>query len=265
MRTALSTILTLPVVLAGCAARGNVELLESQLRSRENELFQVRQQLDQVEDELVASRREIRLLQQNVASQGSSPVYPETVHRLAQITGIRFDSRLTGALDRDGAPGDDELNVVVAPHDADNQVVKQEGTLELELLDLSQADDRRVIGSWRVRAEDVANHWHDGVLGKGIQLRLPWQQAPQSKSLTLFARFITPDGRRFETNQPLTVALAHKSSGILPASAAAPPNMRSTAEPAEPRSAPLLPLDDRGAIPLEEARPPGPAIIPRTQ
>lgn len=213
-------ILALCAFAGGCAARGDLELLETQLRNRENELRTAREELGAAREELLASQREIRLLQQNLADREAPALVPETARQLARITGIRFDETLTGALDRDNVAGDDFLNVVVAPHDAFDAVVRQEGTLEIELVDLALPEDRRVVASRTIDAADSSPLWHDGFLGRGFQIELPWDVPPQSTALALHARFTTPDGRTFDATQTVPVNVGEPAP--LPATAAVP-------------------------------------------
>lgn len=198
------TCCTLP--LAGCA-RGNVELLEAQLRNRESELRSLHGQLDLKHRELARSHREIRLLQQQLADK---PTTPETVARLAQIEKLAINSQLTGALDRDGRPGDDVLNVVVSPLDSRGDVVKLDGNIEIEALDPALPENERSLGKWSIGLDEAEAAWHDGFIGKGYQLTTPWQRSPQSTEILLLARYKTPDGREFSAtkNIPVTPAPA---------------------------------------------------------
>lgn len=190
---------TLPLI--GCA-RGNVELLESRLRSRDSELRSLHGQLELKDQELARSQREIQLLQQQLADQSATP---EAVARLARIEKIAINSQLTGALDQDGRPGDDLLNVVVSPLDASGDVVKLDGEIEIEALDAALPENKRSLGKWNIGLEDAENAWHDGFIGQGYQLTAPWQRVPQSKEIVLLARYKTPDGREFSTTRNIRV------------------------------------------------------------
>lgn len=215
-------ILAVCAFAGGCAARGDIELLETQLRNRENELRTARQELNAAREELLASQRENRLLQQNLADRDAPPLLPETAQQLARITGIRFDEKLTGALNRDDVAGDDFLNVVVAPHDAFNAVVRQDGTLEIELLDLSQPEERRVVAARRIDADESGPIWHNGFLGQGFQFELPWETQPRSSTLALHARFTTLDGRTFDATQTIPVHIGDQLPLPTTAAASAP-------------------------------------------
>lgn len=201
----------LPVI--GCA-RGNVELLEAQLRNREAELRSLSGQLELREQELARSEREIRLLQQQLADK---PVAPEAIAKLAQIEKIEINSSLTGALDQDDYPGDDVLNVVVSPLDGLGDVVRLDGDIAIEALDPSLPENERSLGRWQIGLADAESSWHDGFIGQGYQLTTPWQRLPRSKELILLARYKTPDGREFSATRNISVnPVPDGTPGLLP-------------------------------------------------
>ncbi len=191
----------------GCATRGNVELLESQLRQQEDQLFAIRTQLETAETELRVAQKEVGALRVQLAKNGAPGLLPEQAQSLYRVTGIRVNKFFTGGLDRDNQPGDDLLNVVLTPHDEQGESVKLPGRLELEVLDLSAAEPARRLGVWHFPAEELAKLWHSG-LTTGFQLRLPWQRQPSSEDLMVQARFVTADGREFGTSAEFRVALA---------------------------------------------------------
>jgi len=202
MRTTfLITLVCCTLPLAGCA-RGNVELLEAQLRSRESELRSLHGRLELQEQELAQSEREIRLLQQQLAD---NSVTPEALTRVSRIEKIEINSPLTGALDQDGYPGDDVLNVVVSPLDGRGDVVRLDGEIEIEALDPSLPENERSLGRWQIGLDDAETAWHEGFIGQGYQLTTPWQRIPQSKEVILLARYKTPDGREFSATKNIKV------------------------------------------------------------
>lgn len=208
---------TLPLI--GCAS-GNVDLLEARLRTKDSELRALNNRLETTERQLASSRREMSKLQQQLANSSTTP---EEVSRLAQIEGIVINPRLTGALNEDGKPGDDVLNVLISPVDSAGEVVKLNGRVEVEAIDPSLPEDSRKLGAWTIALEDSADQWHDGFLGQGFQLTTPWQRAPQSEEIVLMARYTTPDGRQFSTTQGIAVTPSKNGKqppGLLPLPAA---------------------------------------------
>ncbi len=194
----------------GCAARGNVELLESQLRQQEDRLRSLNQQLSQTESDLHIAQREVETLRIQLAERGEQILLPEQAQALFHVAGIRVQKLLTGGLDRDGEPGDDLLNVVIVPHDEQGEAVKLPGDLEIEVLDLTAPEHLRKLGVWRFSAEQVADHWQSG-LTSGFQFRMPWQLPPVSDDIVVHARFQTADGRKFGTSAEVRVTPARKA------------------------------------------------------
>lgn len=200
MRNVILLILTTGALpLLGCAS-GDVDQLEANLRSKDAELRALNNQLQSSERRLATTEREITHLQRQLA--GSSP---EVTSRLARIESIEINKRLTGALNEDGKPGDDVLNVVIAPLDSMGEVVKLEGRIEVEAIDPSLPEANRRLGEWTIPLEQSADKWHDGFLGQGYQLTAPWQRTPQSKQVVLLARYTTPDGRSFSATQEINI------------------------------------------------------------
>lgn len=200
MRKVILLILTTGALpLLGCAS-GDVDLLEARLRSKDAELRALNNQLESSERRLSTTEREITQLQRQLA--GSNP---EVTSRFTHIESIEINKRLTGALNEDGKPGDDVLNVVIAPMDAMGEVVKLEGRIEVEAIDPSLPEAKRKLGEWTIPLEQSADKWHDGFLGQGYQLTAPWQRTPQSQEIVLLARYTTPDGRSFSTTQDINI------------------------------------------------------------
>ena len=190
--------------IGGCATRGNVELLESQLRKKEDQLYAMRSQLDQTESELGVAKKEVETLRGQLVKRGQPALLPEQLQSLFRVKGIQVNKLLTGGLDRDGRPGDDMLNVVLVPQDEHGEAVKLPGSIELEVIDLSAPANSRQVGVWRFSSEEVAGQWQSG-LSSGFQFRIPWHGRTASQDLLLHARFATADGRQFDTSTDIRI------------------------------------------------------------
>lgn len=189
----------------GCASRGDLDLLESQLRLQEDRLFALQRDLNAANAEIQSAHREADVLRDQLAERRDRPaLQPEQSRAISQVTGVSLNKMFTGGLNRDDEPGDDLLNVLVTPHDEQADLVKLPGRMEIEVLDLSQTGTDRTIGRWQYDAAETAKHWHNGI-AKGYQFRLPWQQQPQSEELILNVRYTTTDGRRFTTNRKVRI------------------------------------------------------------
>ncbi|WP_437202767.1 hypothetical protein [Planctomicrobium sp. SH664] len=188
---------------SGCASRGNVEVLEAQLRSQESVIHHFEREVERLQAELATSRREIDIVRSEVALAGHA-VTEETSRSLARVVGLEFNTLLTAAQDRDGSGADERLYAVVYPHDNDGEIVKLSGELEVELLDLSRSG-QKTIGHWSFSTEETRRLWHAGFLISGYELDLPWEQPPSGSKVLLLARLKTPDGRSFEATHTVKV------------------------------------------------------------
>ena len=191
-------------VAAGCASTGQVELLESRLRHQEDSINQLQAELQTSQNQLQASRRETVDLKNQLAH-GTTATRPEQFSSLGQLQGIGLNKMLTGGLDRDGVPGDELLSAVIVPSDADGNLVKVPGEIAVTVLDLSKPEGQQRVGHWDYSAKESEALWHQGWLGSGYMVRVPWQTPPQSASLLVHARLKTIDGRQFDTSQSIHI------------------------------------------------------------
>src|SRR5262249_42369696 len=94
-------ILAIAVSGAGCAAHGQMDILESRLRQQEDSVNQLQAQLAASQSQLQAAKRESADLRTQLAD-GTRKARVEQVSALGQVEGIELNRYLTGGLDRDG-------------------------------------------------------------------------------------------------------------------------------------------------------------------
>lgn len=227
----------------GCSSRGQMEVLESRLRTQEDSIAQLKSQLSTSETQLQAAHRETLDLKTQLADK-SGGTKAEQFSALGQVQGIALNKLLTGGLDRDGSPGDELLSTVIVPTDADGNLVKVPGTLDVTVLDLSKPEGEQRVGHWEFGPKDSDSLWHQGFLGSGYLVRVPWQATPQSPTLLVHARLKTVDGRQFDTSQSIRIvppaASAQPAATVASASAQEP----AAAAPPVKRAAPTAPAGD---------------------
>lgn len=204
-------------LLSGCAIRGNVGLLENELRIREDRLADAERRLNQTESELQLSRKEANSLRDQLAKGGDSALLPEQAELLNKANGLKFGGLLTTGVDRDEVPGDEILSVLLMPHDGDGGLVKLAGTLRIEALDLAETGEKQKLGEWSYSVAQTRELWHSGFFAAGYLTEIPWKRAPTHPEVTLHARLTTLDGRTFDATQllqvkPLTEAAALQAS-----------------------------------------------------
>ncbi len=201
---------------AGCASRGQIEMLEAEVRQNKDCLTQAQAKTHQLESQLAQARREAELIRSQVAANGGQAPLPEQTGNLVRLAGVKINTLLSGGQDRDGQPGDDLLVALISPHDEQGDLVKIAGEVEIEAYDMTRPGDDKRVGRWTFDTEQAAKAWHSGFVGAGLQFELPWQEVPANKELLVHARLKTTDGRQFDTNSPLKV---------VPPASATPPGL----------------------------------------
>lgn len=193
------------LALAGCAARGNLDALESELRQQEDLRVALEDRLSRLETDLRVAQSDADTLRSQLAKSGRQTLPLEQSHALHRASKLTLHSLMTGGWDSDPAPGDEGLAVLLTPVDEHGDQVKLGGDLELELLDLSQAGEQQRLGSWSIPRDEVAGLWHKGLLGAGFLVRVPWQSIPENERLTVVARLKTVDGRKFDATHQVVI------------------------------------------------------------
>ena len=189
----------------GCASRGDHELLESRLRQQESFITDLEKELTSVRGELQVARRDADSLRGQLADRGRDRLVAEQAATLAKAESIKFNPLLTRGLDEDGEPGDEALSVLLMPVDKDGELLKVPGVVDLQLVDLSLPASQQKLGQWSFATSETREHWHRGLVSAGFLFQLDWQRRPVNQDLILHASLITPDGRRFTTDQALKV------------------------------------------------------------
>ncbi len=197
---------------SSCATRGNVELLEAQLRSQESVIHQYERRVSELENTLAASEKEIDLMRTALAGQSTPIAFQEDRQSLSRAKDLVFNTLLTGGQDQDSAPGDEAFQATLYPCDSHGEIVKLEGDLEIEAIDPSQTPGDRSLGRWRYSSAEARKLWHTGFLASGYQIREAWQKNPIGSKVVLIARLTTVDGRTFEATHTLPVTKPEDST-----------------------------------------------------
>ncbi|MFO0845572.1 MAG: hypothetical protein U0797_24835 [Gemmataceae bacterium] len=251
---ALAMALALTGGLAGCRNRECRDVVERELRAREDDVRQLKGELDRAEfynqslsRELAASRGEPG---PNGHVEKPSEPYPVRSIRLGRGTGGRAAE----------CGGDDALTVQVEPIDCEGQTIKAPGCLTIEVLEVSKEGLKRTLSSWDIPKDKLRYKWQSGLFNTGYVVTFPWQAAPCTEKLRVVARFILLDGRSFEADKDITVRLMpehqRRPQGALPPPSPAP----ATTLPGPTEVVPA-PSED---IPPPPTPPPGVTPIPTT-
>ena len=230
--------LGLSAAVTGC--RSSSDAVEAELRARDQDLRTVRGELERTEAYNQYLQRE---LHNNVEHSVSGAPLPEGVPppdcRVKSIT----LGRQTGGHEADNVPGDEALQVVLEPRDADNHTIKAAGSLQVQALEISQEGLKKPLSAWQVSAADLRKTWKSGLLTTGYFVVLPWKSWPTTSKVRVVVQFVSEDHRLFEADKDVTVRVA-------------PALYRKTA-PVEEPPAPVLPPADKESLPPPRKVEPG--------
>lgn len=191
-------LLALPA--AGC--RSNCDLVEAELRTKDRNLHELRDELKRLELYNDAMQREIRALRRHTPAHHPAEEC-SLVHGLRSV-GL---GRQTGGYDDDDCPGDEALQVVLEPRDVDNHLVKAPGTLEVRVLEVSPEGLKKPLNAWQVTPDQLRRNWRSGLLSTGYYLVLPWKAWPTTEKVRVVALFTLADGRTFEADKDVSIRL----------------------------------------------------------
>jgi hypothetical protein len=194
---------------AGCRTN-NADLLENELRARDIQFREAIDELKKSEFQKEALQREVESLRRG------THFSPEAA---AQIFGLKRITlgRGTSAIDTDNLPGDDGLQVVFEPRDADDHIVKTPGTLEITALEINAQGTKTILSTWAIDQEQLRRSWKQSLFSTGYILTLPWKSWPQTENLRVVARLTLPDARVFETDRDVKLRLPAGPRPLLPA------------------------------------------------
>lgn len=217
----IGTALLAPV--AGCRSCDQVERA---LRAREVELRETKEELERQQAISRGLQFEINALRCASAPPGTvfdpaMPIYPVRSLTLG---------RQTGGLEGPSGVGDQALQVIVQPQDADNSTIKVPGSLLVQAIEINADGLKRPLSTWEVSPEQLSHTWRDGFLTTGYALTFPWKVWPSTEKMRVVVQMRFQDGRLMEAEREFTLHLPPPSQRRMP-----PPEPVSTpAVPAEP-------------------------------
>jgi hypothetical protein len=191
--------LVLSSALAGCKS---CEVVEDQLRSRENDLREAREELLRTHAYNEALQRELK----SIRLSNSAHVSPELAALTYGVKSITL-GRQTGGYNGDDHPGDEALQVVLEPLDPDGHAIKAPGTVQVEALEVTSEGLKRPLSSWQVSPDELRRTWRSGLLSTGYFIILPWKVYPSVEKLRVVVHLTAEDGRVFEADRDVTVHL----------------------------------------------------------
>jgi hypothetical protein len=206
----------------------NCDLVEAELRSRDNNLRELRADLARAEAHNEALLRELAGIRQGTVTK-ISPEFASQTYTLKQIT----LGRGTGGVDEDDCPGDDALQIALEPRDGDGHTIKAPGAVHIEAWEFNPEGLKTLLSTWDLSPEQLRQTWHSGLLSTGYLIKLPWKNWPSFEKLRVVVRFTLVDGRVFEADKDVAIRLtpaAHRKPILPPDPAGATPTLEPVPE-----------------------------------
>lgn len=241
--------ITIPLLMLATGCRSS-DRLESELRVRDTELREVREELDRCQAYTNAMTLELKALRGEVAFPANGAGPPVMVYPVRSLT----LGRQTGGRDGDSTSGDTALQVVLEPRDAENQTVRVPASAIIHAIEVNNEGLKRKLSSWEIPQEELRRSWRNGLLSTGYILLLPWKVLPTTPKLRIIAVLQMDDGRVFEADRDITIRVPK----ALPSTLTMPPAATLAPPLAETPGADSLPLPKK-ELPLPL---PPPAPVP---
>ncbi|MHB1425305.1 MAG: hypothetical protein ACYC3I_19215 [Gemmataceae bacterium] len=240
MRCLVACYLSLSLMIAAVGCR-SCDRVESELRARENDVLQLREELDRCGVYNQTLQHEVHALRGQLGMPLNGP--PPAAYPVQRLT---LGSQ-TGGRSNDICPGDDALQVQVEPRDPDGHVIKAPGQLVIHTQEITAEGIKRPLSSWEIPPDEVRRTWLNGLLTTGYLLNLPWKAWPSTEKLRVTVLFQLADGRVFEADRDVTVRLTPNNQRPSLVPNTTPKTTPAPAFPPSPRPAgdggpPLLPI-----------------------
>lgn len=201
-RFARALLLGATATASALGCRSTCEPVERQLHARENELLEAREEIERCHAINEGLQMELQAAHADPSANPGDPNCPAApAYPIRSLT----LGRQTGGRDGDASGGDEALQVVVEPLDADNQAVKVPGSLFIQALEITPAGLKQPLSTWQISDDELRRSWRAGLLGSGYFLVLPWKVWPTNDKLRVVVQFHTADGRLFEADKDVTI------------------------------------------------------------
>lgn len=183
-------------------AASQVSDLRSEVQRLRDDQKRLTQQLTDAHAVIENQRRQLLTLQAVGGSERSQ--YLVTVDHISLAT-------LTGGYDEDGRPGDDGVVAYLQPQDADGDVIKAGGEIQMQVLDLAAPPDSQLVGEGKWTPAEARKAWYGKLMTNHYTLRCPWKNGRRPAHTSLTVRVVFDDvltGKRFEVQKLVTVRLS---------------------------------------------------------
>lgn len=200
LRWAAAALLT--ATLTGCKT---CDLVEAELRYQSRRVRQLERCLCQKDAELETLKAQL-LAQERPQPPAAPKDSPESVYRRTAMSRVSLGLGTGGRdQDRDGRIDAVQFNVVC--HDYDGDAFKCPGTADLRLVALHESGVQEVVGEWTFEPDVLRHKWKSSLVGAGYQVVVPAPDVSDARKWKMSVRFTTLDGRTFEDERDVSMAL----------------------------------------------------------
>lgn len=202
----------LPAVFLPACRTGGKDKLETTIRQRDQRIVQLQEDIDKLAGYNLALQTEVRIMRGQPLPSACDPFTPLYPVRSLVV------GRATAPIDEDRLPGDEGVQVVLEPRDADGKLQRAPASGSVTILEVDNQGLKSPIGTWDYSPDQMRSSWKQGLLTSGFVLNCLWQAPPKSDKLKILASFTMEDGRRFEAEKDLAIRPPVDRSGTLPGS-----------------------------------------------
>jgi len=199
MRWPAALLFGMALVALGSGCR-SCDPVESELRAREQDVRELREELERSQLYNQALQQELGAVRGEPCTPDAKPVAAYPVRSVAL-------GRQTGGRPSDHGPGDDALQVLLEPRDPEGQAIKAPGSLVVQAIEVNPQGLKTPLSAWEIPPDQLRRAWRSGLFTNGYSLTLPWKVYPSTEKLRVVAQFRTADGRLFEADKDITVRL----------------------------------------------------------
>jgi len=148
VRTKITFLAVLLFAATGC--ENNKSTLTEQIAALRQEKIDLTHQLKQAQADNEQAKRQIQLL-----SGLDAKTRLENIYDLQKIRITRY----TNLYDKDNDGRYEKLIVYIQPLDAEDDIVKATGTVDVQLWDLDKPEDKALLGQWSVAPDELKKMW----------------------------------------------------------------------------------------------------------
>lgn len=190
-------------MLIATALTGCQDIPLQRYNETQKQLLEAQEKVKTLEAELAAQQQAQRNLEAQLAElRGTDAPLADLVYPVK----IELE-RMSGGYDRDGQPGHDGIVLYIQPIDADGNVIKAAGTINVKLFDLAAPAGSNLIAEYRFDVKKTRSLWYGRLMTNHFTVHCPWPngQPPAHPEVTAVVTFTD-----LLTGKPLTAQAVYE-------------------------------------------------------